>query len=123
MSPAGMLLVAAGFMLIASSATVLRAAAGRYNEPGRLPWGTLAVNIGGSFAAGLAVGWLGGPGGGVDAVLVGVAGLGSLTTFSGFARELTDAAAAHRWPLVATNLTLSLAGGVAAAVAGLALTG
>jgi fluoride exporter len=120
--PIGLLMVVL-FASVAATATVVRALAGGANRPGSLPWGTLAVNVGGSFAAGLAAGWLGGLGGGPAAVLVGVAGLGSLTTFSGFARELADAGTSRQWLLATANLGLCVIGGVVAAFAGLALTG
>ena len=52
------------------------------------PWGTLAINIGGSLAMGLLVGWLA-RSGGAEAVRLffGVGLLGGFTTFSAFSME------------------------------------
>jgi fluoride exporter len=115
--------VASSFLLVAAGATVVRAVADRANHPGSLPWGTLAVNLAGSFVAGLAVGWLGDAGDSAGALLVSLAFLGSLTTFSGFARELAGMADDGAWRLATTNLMLGVVGGVGAALLGLTLSG
>ena len=55
---------------------------------GRFPWGTITINLTGSFALGCAMGWAGGelvPGG--IAVVVGTGFLGGYTTFSTASRE------------------------------------
>ena len=53
------------------------------------PWGTLFVNVAGSFAMGLLVGWLARHGAGGESVrlLLGVGVLGGFTTFSSFSME------------------------------------
>jgi len=73
--------------------SVLRYAIGRGAAalaPGAFPWGTLTVNIVGSLAAGLLIGWLSsraGPPGGTPHLLVMVGFLGGFTTFSAFSIE------------------------------------
>jgi CrcB protein len=53
------------------------------------PWGTLLVNVAGSLAMGLLVGWLAryGSGGEGTRLLLGVGVLGGFTTFSSFSME------------------------------------
>lgn len=81
------------------------------------PWGTLAVNLSGAFALGL----LHGSGvGGRTAILVGVALLGSLTTFSTWMVETLRVV--QRSPVLAgANLIGSLIAGFALILAGNAL--
>ena len=71
--------------------SVARLAIGRASlallGPG-LPWGTLAVNVAGSFAIGLAIGLLGAHSVGLPARLFLVTGfLGGFTTFSAFSLD------------------------------------
>lgn len=80
-----------------------------------LPWGTLAVNLGGSLAAGFLLAWLEGRGQAALALraflIVGV--LGGLTTYSALMLEcLLYARSARPGPLVA-YLGLTLVGGLA----------
>lgn len=111
MIPAGLFLVAAaaGGILRALAATASARAAAR------LPLGTLAANVGASFAAGLATG-LDGP----VATVVTVGLLGALSTFSTLVRELV-ALNRDEPALAAAYLVLTVAGGIAAAGAGMAL--
>ncbi len=83
MIEAGGFLAAAGLLAVARSAVITH-----LNTEG-FPWGTLAVNASGSFAAALAVAvapasW---------STIVGIAALGAFTTFSTFAVEI-----AAMWP-------------------------
>ena len=89
-------------------------------EPGRLPLGTLAVNLSGTVVLGLLVG-VGLHG---DAyLLAGTAVIGSYTTFSTWMFETQRLAEdGARW-LVAANLGTSLVLGVAAAALGRAIGG
>lgn len=80
-----------------------------------LPLGTLAVNLAGSFALGLLAGW--DPPG---ATIVGVGGLGALTTFSTFAAQSFEIGGSRR-PWLAAYVGLSVIGGVAMAWLGLRL--
>ena len=111
------MITAAGFVLAGAAGSLARwTVAVRANHPGRLPWGTLAVNVTGSFLLALATAW--------DApalTVVGTGGLGAYTTFSTFAAQLVDAGERRRWDLAGADLGLSVVGGVAAALAGLEL--
>ena len=51
-----------------------------FDRPGRLPWGTVAANLAGSFVLGLVAGASPGP-----HALVGLGFCGALTTYSAFA--------------------------------------
>lgn len=93
----------------------------RVNEV--LPWGTLAVNITGSFALGLVVGALSHrlavhP----DLrIAVTVGFLGAYTTFSTFAFETHELARAGSSALAAGNIAVSVVGGLLAVWAGMSL--
>ena len=103
-----------GFAALAVAGTLLRTAtAQRFNSP-TWPWGTLGVNVIGSFALGLLVG-----SGNPVMTAVGIGGLGSLTTLSTLAVELTALGRTRAIAYAATSLTLGLAaaaGGLAVAV-------
>lgn len=102
-----------GFAVLAVAGTLLRAATSQcFNAP-TWPWGTLGVNVLGSFALGLLVG-------SDNPVMtaVGVGGLGSLTTLSTFAAELISLSRKRAITYAAASLTL----GLAAATAGLAIS-
>lgn len=100
------------FVLAASAGGLLR------HGVSLLGWawrGTLAVNIVGAFA----LGWLLGSGASSTTVLVaGIAGCGSLTTFSTFALETVEARGAMRIAIVVATI----AGTVLAAAIGYGLT-
>lgn len=80
-----------------------------------LPWGTLAVNLIGSFAAGLLFAWLEGRGPNAlywrAFLLVGV--LGALTTYSALMLELLMYSRSGRSSLLLGYLALSLIAGFA----------
>jgi CrcB protein len=109
-------ITALAFVAAAAVGTLARAGAGRANRADALPWGTLAVNVVGSFLLGLLDG-VGAP----EATVLGVGGLGALTTFSTFARELVTAVELGRRVRAASYLVVTLAAGVVAAAAGLAI--
>jgi len=90
----------------------------------RFPWGTFVVNVGGSFALGLLAGAVLAHGFSNDAqTVLGTGFLGAYTTFSTFAYE-TVRRAEEGSPTIAAAYALgSVATGVAAAAAGLALVG
>lgn len=82
------------------------------------PWGTLVVNVVGSFVIGLVLGGMTGR----AALFLATGFCGALTTYSTFAGEtvgLLDQRAPWR---ALANMLLSPALGVAAAIAGVALT-
>ena len=107
-------MTALGFVVLAVAGTLLRAAtAQRFNAP-TWPWGTLGVNVLGSFALGLLVG-----SGNPVMTAVGIGGLGSLTTLSTFAVELTELDRKRAVAYATVSLTL----GLAAAAGGLAISG
>ena len=83
------------------------------------PLGTLAVNLTGAFTLGLLVG--AGVQGYLLLLLVGVAALGSYTTFSTWMFESHRLGEDGERRLAAANLAVSLAAGLVAALAGWAL--
>jgi CrcB protein len=79
-----------------------------------LPWGTLAVNLSGSFAAGFLLVWLEGRGAAAPLrafLIVGV--LGGLTTYSALMLECLLYAKSGRGGALAGYLALTLVGGFA----------
>ena len=101
----------------------LRYGAGRLIGASAFPSATLTVNIAGSFVMGLLVGWLARSGGGSEGwrLLLGVGVLGGFTTFSAFSLDIVSLAQRGAIGLAALYIGLSLAGGIAGLVAGLAL--
>jgi CrcB protein len=111
-------------LLVAAGAAVgapLRYLLDRYIQRSRnsvFPWGTLAVNVAGSFLLGLLTGT-------TDrtiTLLVGVGFCGAFTTYSTFGYETVRLAEdGSRW-YAALNVGVSLTAGLAAALLGHALT-
>jgi CrcB protein len=91
------------------------------------PWATLTVNVLGSFAMGLLAGWLarysviGAWGGENWRLLLAVGVLGGFTTFSAFSLEVANLAERGALGTAMIYTLASLAGGVLALFAGLAL--
>lgn len=85
------------------------------------PWATLTVNVLGSAAMGLLVGWLArhGTGGEQWRLLLGVGVLGGFTTFSSFALEFALFVERGALGLAAMYVAVSLAAGFAALFGGL----
>jgi CrcB protein len=105
--------------------SVLRFLVGRLAAtavPGGFPWGTLIVNVAGSFAAGLLIGWLAGRSGHAGTQLLLMTGLlGGFTTFSAFSIDTLTLATRQPAAAVAyVSATLLL--GLLAAWGGLLLT-
>lgn len=91
---------------------------------GVLPWGTALVNITGSFAFGVLTGVA--DSGGVSSalmLLVGAGFCGAFTTFSTLAYETLRLIETNRWRHALATVTVSVAGGLGAALAGYALGG
>lgn len=87
------------------------------------PWGTLAVNIIGSFVMGLLAHWLiAWPGAPVAARLLIMTGLlGGFTTFSAYALDVVALVERGNWLGAIVYAAVSVGGAIAAVVAGLAL--
>lgn len=87
------------------------------------PWATLSVNVLGSFAMGLLVGWLArfGEGGQDLRLLIGVGLLGGFTTFSSFALEFALFIERGAIGSALTYVGLSLVAGFAGLFLGLML--
>jgi fluoride exporter len=104
-------MIALGFVAAAVIGTASRWQLGRLPQP----VGTLIANLGGAFALGLLTG-----AGNDSRVVLGVAGIGALTTFSTVMVELLDLWVINRRE--ATNyLVATLIGGVGLAWLGLVL--
>ncbi len=93
------------------------------NRATAFPWATLSVNVAGSLAMGLLVGWLArhGTGGESTRLLLGVGLLGGFTTFSSFSMEVVLLIERGAIGWAAFYAMVSLAAGVAAMMAGLML--
>lgn len=103
----------------------LRYAVGRLAPvtAGSFPWSTALVNLAGSFALGVLVVVAGArwPGWHAPRLFLGVGVLGGLTTFSTFANETRALLLAGDGGRAAVYVTVSVAGGLAAAWFGVAL--
>ncbi|MFM8635147.1 MAG: fluoride efflux transporter FluC [Planctomycetia bacterium] len=90
------------------------------------PWGTLAVNVAGSFAFGMIFGILRGRGGldapGVEAILL-VGLLGGFTTFSSFAFQSVELAESGRMLAALAYVAATNVAAIAAIWAGLRVSG
>ena len=112
------MIVAVAFAVAAAAGACARGALlVRFNPLRGLPWGTLAVNVSGSFALGVAVElappWL---------TVVGTGALGAYTTFSTFALEVVRLVEEGDRALAAAYVTVMLTACVAVAWLGLALS-
>jgi fluoride exporter len=87
---------------------------------GEFPFGTLAVNLGGSLVLGLLVGL---PTSHRAMVILGTATIGSYTTFSTWLLETHRPAEDGEVQLAWLNITVGLAAGLAAAAVGKAIGG
>ncbi len=86
------------------------------------PWATLAVNVLGSVAMGVLIGWLARHGGGEAwRLLLGVGVLGGFTTFSSFALEVILLAQRGAIGSAALYVAVSLVAGFAGLLGGLML--
>lgn len=101
----------------------LRFVAGRLIPTSQFPFATLTVNLLGSLAMGLLAGWLARSGQPTESwgLALGVGLLGGFTTFSAFSLELVLLAQRGQWISAVLFASLSLLGGVAGLLAGLAL--
>lgn len=104
------------FVLAAACGVLLRVGLSESLNGNFLPWGTLLNNAAGSLALGVVAGWSE-----WLALILGVALLGSLTTFSTFAVETTTIWNEHRRMLAASYVLLTTALAVGGAWAGLVI--
>lgn len=111
------MIVALAFVFAAGAGALARAEAGRrWNQHGGLAWGTVVVNVLGSFALGI-LHDIGSP----MITVIGVGGLGAFTTFSSFARDTVALAEARRLVPCVTYVVVSCAAGIGAAAIGIAV--
>ena len=96
------------------------ALAGAINDSGH-PWGTVAVNVVGSFALGVAVGMWGHSHESDHQLAVTVGILGGFTTFSTFALDTLRLWEDGQTALAMGSVVVSVVAGIAAAIAGLAI--
>lgn len=104
-------LAALGFIALGGAiGSVLRAVVGMLIPPGVLPWGTVLVNIVGSFAIGWLMGRLGeGGGGGPYAHSFWVLGLcGGFTTFSSFSWQTLEQIHRGQWWAATIHVLVSV---------------
>jgi CrcB protein len=86
------------------------------------PWATLGVNVAGSLAMGVLVGWLARSGGSESLrLLIGVGVLGGFTTFSAFSLEMLQLIERGAAGLALTYALVSVIAGLAALWLGLTL--
>ena len=104
------------FALAAGAAALARVMVAEAANTARFPWGTMAVNVAGSFVAGVLAGHLSEQ----LATVVVVAGLGSFTTFSTFTVEAATLWSVRR-SAAAAYVLATAAGAVGAALLGLRL--
>lgn len=85
------------------------------------PYGTLTVNIAGSFAMGLFISWLAARSSGDEAIryLVATGFLGGFTTFSAFSLDVATLWERGQIALAAGYIAISLSGSILALFAGL----
>lgn len=101
--------------------SILRYAVGLSLDQSRFPWGTLAVNLSGSFALGLLLTWASGRWPVAVTVPLAVGLLGGFTTFSTFSWESLSLFQSGRPGLAASYLMFTVIGGIGAALGGYAL--
>jgi CrcB protein len=111
------LILALGFAALAVTGTLARVATVARFNTAAFPFGTLVVNVVGSFLLALLSSRS------PEAITaLGVAGLGSFTTFSTFAHEGIVMAGERRGATAAAYLAITVIAGVGAAAVGLELS-
>jgi CrcB protein len=113
------LLVALG-AAVGAPARYLTDTAVRRRRPGSFPWGTLLVNVSGSFALGLLVGAGVGP---QWAALLATGFCGAFTTWSTLAVDVVLLARDGKWWPAALDVGVSVAAGLVAVTVGVQLGG
>lgn len=109
-------MIAGSFLGLAVAGALVRAVVSDHANVRSFPWGTLAVNVAGSFLLGLMA--TAGP----DAVTTaGVGGLGSFTTFSTFSHEWVSMGRAGARRELVAYLAVTVVASVGAAWLGIEL--
>lgn len=108
------LLIGVGAAVGAPLRYLVDLAIGRWHDS-VFPWGTLAVNVAGSFVAGVVLAGMG-DGAVRDGVLIGFCG--ALTTYSTFSYETLRLAEGGARGYALANVTLSVLAGLGAVTAG-----
>ncbi|GIF21653.1 CrcB protein [Actinoplanes tereljensis] len=93
-----------------------RAIQARHDSP--FPWGTMTVNVAGSFVLGLLMAL---PAGTATAALVGTGFCGALTTYSTFSYETLRLVQDGKRFYAAANIVVSIVAGLGAAAVGIIL--
>lgn len=106
-------MIVVGFVIAAMFGGIVRWRVSAFNHDD-LPWGTLTVNLGAAFVAGLLA-----DASPTVALIAATALLGSLSTFSTFVGELVDRRS--RRGVAAAYLGITIVGGILAAWLGLTL--
>lgn len=112
------MITAVAFVVLAGSGAVARAEAGRrWNRHDGMAWGTLVVNISGSFLLG-AIQDVAPP----VLTALGVGGLGAYTTWSSFARDAVALLELRRLALAGAYIAATTVLSIVAAATGMALS-
>jgi fluoride exporter len=112
-------ITALAFVAAAGVGALARAEAGRrWNRHEGFPFGTVAVNVSGSFLVGLLSG-LGSP----ALTIIGVGGLGAYTTFSSFGRDAVALADVRGLKGAGVYVAATCLLGIGAAALGVAISG
>ena len=111
------MITAVAFVLAAGAGALMRAEAGRrWNRHAGFPWGTLSVNVVGSFALGVLH-----DAGSPTITVLGVGGLGAFTTFSSFARDAVALAERRDLARCIAYVVGTCGAGIGAAAIGMAM--
>lgn len=104
------------FIVAAAAGTTIRVIVTVDQTPHDIPWRTLVVNMVGAFVLGLLVGW-----DSFNPLIVGVAGIGSLTTFSTVAAETAALLDNNHRRRAIVYVLVTVIGGLALAWLGLSI--
>lgn len=104
------------FVIAAAIGTTIRAAVTGDQSPTAIPWRTFIVNMVGAFALGVLLGW--NP---FNPLVIGTAGIGSLTTFSTVAAETASLLDNKQRRRAIVYVLVTVVGGLALARVGLSI--
>lgn len=101
---------------------ILRYLCQRWLNPGAFPYGTLLVNVAGSFVIGLLMGWFSRHWNEQLRLLLVSGFCGGFTTFSSFAYENVELLSGERWMSFVVYTAISVAAGITVAFLGYKLS-